>query len=100
MYGQERIYVGQLLPKSQWGDGESDESTDSDTETSNESNSEPSDAEPSDTTSFTINHGFIVDSITVNGSRFGSSHGGSETTIELETDEKILSVSAKRVRKD
>ena len=50
------------------------------------------------TTLVTVNHGFVVDSINVNGSRFGSSQGGNEAIIELEADEEILYVAAKRVR--
>ena len=52
------------------------------------------------TTSVTINHGFVIDSITVNGSRIGSSQGGNKASFELEADEEILYVSAKRVRND
>lgn len=50
------------------------------------------------TTSVTINHGHIVDSITVNGSRLGSSPGGNKASFELDFNEEIIYVSAKRVR--
>jgi len=95
--------VGRLLPKSEWGDGRPGESntTATDSEPESEAGDESNSAEESTetkTTLVTVNHGFVVDSINVNGSRFGSSQGGNEAIIELEADEEILYVAAKRVR--
>ena len=95
--------VGRLLPKSEWGDGKPVESntTATDSEPESEAGDESNSAEESTetkTTLVTVNHGFVVDSINVNGTRFGSSQGGNEAIIELEADEEILYVAAKRVR--
>ena len=95
--------VGRLLPKSEWGNGKPVESNTTtsaqDAKASNETNS-ASEAANTKITSVAVNHGFVVDSITVNGSRIGSSQGGNEATFELEPDEKILYVGAKRVRNE
>ena len=50
------------------------------------------------TTSVTIKHGYVVDSIIVNGSRLGASPGGSKASFELDFNEEIIFVSAHRVR--
>ena len=94
--------VGRLLPKSEWGDGRPvDSNTETDSKPESEAGDESNSAEESKETKtklVTVNHGFVVDSINVNGSRFGSSQGGNEAIIELEADEEILYVAAKRVR--
>ena len=95
--------VGRLLPKSEWGNGKPvgsntpETAPATDKETSDESN--PA-GESTRQTSVSINHGFVVDSITVNGTRFGSSQGGNRVSFELDADEEILYVAAKRVRND
>ena len=80
--------VGRLLPESEWP---------SDTEASDETAAESIETK---TTSVIVNHGFVVDSITINGSRFGTSEGGNEATFELEDDEEVIYVGAQRVRDD
>jgi hypothetical protein len=51
-------------------------------------------------TTFIVRHGWVIDSITINGSMVGTSRGGNMSSFELEPTETILSVSADRVNFD
>ena len=92
--------VGRLLPKSEWGYDKSVESNKTAPATNGKASIQSNSAATKKTTSVTINHGFVVDSITINGSRFGSSQGGNKASFELEADEEIVYVASKRVRND
>merc|ERR1712110_56567 len=51
-------------------------------------------------TTFIVRHGWVIDSITINGIMVGTSRGGNMSSFELEPTETILSVSADRVNFD
>ena len=46
----------------------------------------------------TINHGWVVDSRTMNGDVVGNSVGGNMATFQLESSETITSVTADQIR--
>ena len=101
MQGAESRQIGRLLPKSEWGTGKPVEPTTTAPVTGTADKTVAAEeSTETRTTSITINHGFVVDSIIINGSRCGSSQGGNEASFELEVDEEILYVAAKRVRND
>jgi len=49
-------------------------------------------------TTFIVRHGWVIDSIKINGIMVGTSQGGNMSSFELEPTETILSVSADRVK--
>merc|ERR1712141_940639 len=49
-------------------------------------------------TTFIVRHGWVIDSITINGIMVGTSRGGNMSSFELEPTETILYVSADRVK--